>query len=60
MKVGDKWRLFIPPNLGYGEYVPYNIGPNSTLIYDIELLDIVKPSGADSMSTSNVPVVPGN
>ena len=44
MKVGDKWRLFIPPSLGYGEFVPYNIGPNSTLIYDIELLDIEKPS----------------
>ncbi len=43
MKVGDRWRLFIPPSLGYGEYVPYNIGPNSTLIYDIELLDIEKP-----------------
>jgi len=43
MKVGDKWRLFVPPSLGYGEYMPYNIGPNSTLIYDIELLGIEKP-----------------
>jgi FKBP-type peptidyl-prolyl cis-trans isomerase FklB len=44
MRVGDKWRLFIPPSLGYGDFVPYNIGPESTLIYDIELLDIQKPS----------------
>jgi FKBP-type peptidyl-prolyl cis-trans isomerase FklB len=44
MKVGDRWRLFIPPSLGYGEYVPYNIGPNSTLIYDIELLSIEHPA----------------
>lgn len=45
MKVGDKWRLFIPPSLGYGEFVPYGIGPDSTLIYDIKLLGIEKPSG---------------
>jgi len=44
MKVGDKWRLFIPPSLGYGEFVPYNIGPDSTLIYDIELLGIEQPA----------------
>jgi FKBP-type peptidyl-prolyl cis-trans isomerase FklB len=46
MKVGDKWRLFIPPSLGYGEFVPYNIGPESTLIYDIQLLGIEKLAGA--------------
>ena len=40
MKAGDKWRLFIPPSLGYGEFVPYNIGPQSTLIYDLQLLGI--------------------
>jgi FKBP-type peptidyl-prolyl cis-trans isomerase FklB len=45
MKAGDKWRLFIPPSLGYGEFVPYNIGPESTLIYDIQLLGIEKFSG---------------
>jgi FKBP-type peptidyl-prolyl cis-trans isomerase FklB len=53
MKTGDKWRLFIPPSLGYGEYVPYNIGPNSTLIYDIELLSIQKAAGADSEAGTN-------
>jgi len=45
MKAGDKWRLFIPPSLGYGEFVPYNIGPESTLIYDIQLLGNEKLSG---------------
>jgi FKBP-type peptidyl-prolyl cis-trans isomerase FklB len=44
MSVGAKWRLFIPPSLGYGEFVPYKIGPDSTLIYDIELLGIQKPA----------------
>ena len=43
MRVGDKWRLFVPSSLGYGDFVPYNIGPESTLIYDIELLAVEKP-----------------
>ena len=58
MKVGDKWRLFIPPNLGYGEYVPYNIGPNSTLIYDIELLGIEVPTGGSAAAAMNPTEVP--
>lgn len=42
MKVGDKWQLFIPANLAYGENPRPGgpIGPNSTLIFEIELLDI--------------------
>lgn len=41
MKVGDKWRVFIPSNLAYRESgrMP-NIQPNSTLIFEIELLDV--------------------
>jgi FKBP-type peptidyl-prolyl cis-trans isomerase FklB len=58
MKVGDKWRLFIPPSLGYGEYVPYNIGPNSTLIYDIELLGIEAPTGGSAAASMNPTAVP--
>ncbi len=40
MKAGSKWQLFIPPNLAYGERGSQNIGPNSTLIFEIELLSI--------------------
>ena len=43
MEVGSKWRLFIPSNLAYGEHGSGEmIEPNSTLIFDVELLDIVK------------------
>ena len=43
MPVGSKWRLFIPSNLAYGEHgAGEMIEPNSTLIFDGELLDIVK------------------
>jgi FKBP-type peptidyl-prolyl cis-trans isomerase FklB len=41
MPVGSKWRFFIPPHLGYGDrQTGSDIGPNSTLIFDVELLDI--------------------
>jgi FKBP-type peptidyl-prolyl cis-trans isomerase len=41
MKEGDKWRLFIPSNLGYGSRGAGDlIGPNETLIFEVELLKI--------------------
>lgn len=42
MSVGSKWRLYVPPELGYGQQGAGGvIGPNSTLIFDVELLEIV-------------------
>jgi len=42
MPVGSKWKLFIPYNLAYGPQGAGPIKPYSTLVFDIELIDIVK------------------
>ncbi len=42
MKAGSKWRLYIPSQLAYGPNGAGNvIGPNQTLIFDVELLKVV-------------------
>jgi FKBP-type peptidyl-prolyl cis-trans isomerase FklB len=41
MKEGAKWQLFIPPELAYAERgAGSHIGPNSTLIFDVELISV--------------------
>jgi len=41
MKEGAKWILYVPPNLAYGERGAGDlIGPNETLIFEIELLEV--------------------
>ncbi|MDB5048078.1 MAG: FKBP-type peptidyl-prolyl cis-trans isomerase [Fibrobacteres bacterium] len=45
MPVGSKWKLFIPPALGYGEHgAGKQIGPNSALIFEVELISIGEAS----------------
>lgn len=42
MKVGAIWQVYIPSNLAYGTSGASSIGPNETLIFQIELIDIVE------------------
>lgn len=44
MKVGGKTKFWIPAKLAYGEQAPPMIGPNQVLVFEVELLDIVKPA----------------
>ena len=43
MQPGSKWKLYVPSELGYGERGAGDlIGPNATLIFDIEILEVIK------------------
>jgi FKBP-type peptidyl-prolyl cis-trans isomerase FklB len=44
MNEGSKWRIFIPQELAYGMRGQRNIKPYSTLIFDVELLQVLPPS----------------
>lgn len=45
MKEGEKWRLFIPPELAYGEKGLQNkVPPQSTLIYELQLVEVIDRS----------------
>jgi FKBP-type peptidyl-prolyl cis-trans isomerase FklB len=60
MPVGSKWQLYIPYELAYGERNMGEIKPYSALIFDVELVGIVKPEGAanaksDKNASKNAP-----
>ena len=47
MKAGGKSKLYIPSALGYGERgAGAKIGPNETLVFEVELISIEKPDAA--------------
>ena len=60
MKVGSKYQFFVPPNLAYGERtVGPDIAPNSTLIFEVELLDAKPaPTPAPPVSPKASPPAP--
>jgi len=53
MTVGSKYKLFIPAELGYGAQQAGPIPPNSTLIFEVELLDIIKPEAPEAPTMNN-------
>lgn len=57
MPVGSKWQLFIPPELAYGpRQAGPSIGPNSTLVFEVELLSVqAKPAGAPAPAPAAKP-----
>ena len=50
MPVGSKWQLFVPSTLAYGPQGPADIGPNATLIFEVELVSIQKAATGASGS----------
>lgn len=42
MSIGSKYKFYIPPNLAYGEEGNSTIPPNSLLIFEVELLEIIE------------------
>ena len=56
MPVGSKWQLFVPPALGYGERgAGADIGPNATLIFEVELISIQEKKKEEDKSKEEKP-----
>jgi len=59
MKQGAKYQLFIPSNLAYGERaMGPDIGPNSTLIFDVDLVDVKPPPTPAPAAQGSSPKAP--
>lgn len=60
MHVGDKWEIYVPPALAYGERGQgAKIGPNAALIFEMELLAVLPPETNDVITTPTLNLTPG-
>ena len=55
MKVGDKWMLYIPPELAYGNRGMGPIPPGSLPTFEVELLDVLPPAAAKPAVKKSAP-----
>ncbi len=59
MTVGSKYRFWVPARLAYGEEGPPNIGPNQLLVFEVELLEVVKkPTPPSAPAPAAAPTAP--
>jgi FKBP-type peptidyl-prolyl cis-trans isomerase FklB len=55
MPVGSTWQLFVPPDLAYGERGSRGkIGPNATLVFEVELLSIKEKTEASEPAPQKI------
>ncbi|MBI5686247.1 MAG: FKBP-type peptidyl-prolyl cis-trans isomerase [Verrucomicrobia bacterium] len=59
MPEGSKWQLVVPPQLAYGARGFANVGPNATLVFELELLSVEKPAPAPAAPKTAVVMPPG-
>jgi FKBP-type peptidyl-prolyl cis-trans isomerase len=57
MPVGSKYKFFVPADLAYGENAPGPIGPNATLIFEVELLGIEDAAAKPAAAKPGTPVI---
>lgn len=55
MKAGDKWRLYVPPELAYGAEGFGPVPPNAVLIFELELIDVLAPAAQNSARPATAP-----